>query len=409
MLDGSNSVNANIFPDKPKQQNKGSYAHELVYNNGIKSFEGFVKTQEASKNSSALKKIWEGFVWLAPILYLTSGALLMAGQKNRFLDSKIKDPLLKTVSSLIKRKTTDAKGLNAILETSAKKMLSAGCTFTNINGISAGIVCAQPSMILNNLINLPISFYISKTKKDLPYIQALQFFLGGLYTVGFAGELKNKSLTPSEQRKYNMEKFKKAFSLKSALNPAQRAFTVLEESFRMLGFIAVDHLLLIKDLFKLSLKLPEKLGKLISKTPETVADFIINPTDAVAVSANKIVDATNDLSKPHHELSQIGAFLVYISSLPLVLFMPKNPKLANNKLIQTLKAAAGITSNLTLFSLALHSKGVKNKVPVIGVPLSVIGSAKANNNFFVGMCNTGEGLNNVFFSEVAVNGLNGEK
>jgi hypothetical protein len=70
-----------------------------------------------------------------------------------------------------------------------------------------------------------------------------------------------------------------------------------------------------------------------------------------------------------------------------------------------LKAVGMSIANMAPFAIALNRDDLRGKAPLIGVPMAVVGMANSRNPFFVGMGHLGESFNDLFFSDVAVNGV----
>lgn len=301
------------------------YSHNTVFRAFIQP-KSNIKTENKKFNDT-----WNKVVNIAPILSLAGSLVMIFSGKNENL-SRL-----------------------------GQKILGAGTIFTSINGIGAGVITGQPSMIFNNVLMLPQSILLATAKNNFQrsIANALSVALGGLYTIGFANELENKSTKINNPRKYDFKNFK----LKN----------LPKELFNITKFTIEDHIKLLKEIPKIITNLPK--------------------------------DLTSDLTKPNADLSKFGALMSYIGALPILFLGSKNPKIVNSKFVQITKAIAMITANLTLFNIALQRKDIKGKAPLLGVPLTVIGTALAKDSFTVGLSNLGEAIDNVFFSDMAANGL----
>jgi hypothetical protein len=284
-------------------------------------------------------------------------------------------------------------------------VLASGRFFSAINGISQGIISMQPSMVLCNigqlLVTTPMFSIAGATQSQrLKTLAAsLDMFFGGLYTVGFATEIANKSKPENDPtvRVYDMSRLKQAFIPSSGMNIAQRASAIGKELVGMTVFAAQDHVDLVKNLVKDNTSIARSIAN-----PNTWRrkDEALYPDLETDSRFN-----VNDLAKPSANKSRIAAMLTYAGTLPIVLLNTRIPDIGNKFIPQLLKGGAMLTANLSLFTLALNRDDWKGRAPLLGVPLSVIGNAKANNDFFVGIGQIGEAMNNLFFSDMAVNGL----
>jgi len=326
---------------------------------------------KAASPPSPLLAVWRRFLLTAPVIGLTGGVLMVTHSLPKSLRTKIIPPQLDT-------------GVQNL----GRKLLGGSVLLRSIGGISAGIVSGQPNMILGNLVQTGAAGILafSKSKAVQNLATSLEMLLGGLYTVGFANELKNKDPnTPaSEIRKYDMSHLKSLFRPGNPLTWTQRAKGTAQELGHMTAFAATDHVLLVKNVVN------------ALRQAGTAQTSQVTPRE----KAEQWVKAPSALK------SQIAALFFYMGSLPIVFLTRRNPKIGEKKVIVALKGLGMIIANAAPFAIALNRDDFRGKAPLVGVPMAVLGMANSKNPFYVGLGHLGESFNDVFFSDVAVNGVN---
>ncbi|MEB3287236.1 MAG: hypothetical protein VKJ04_07005 [Vampirovibrionales bacterium] len=357
--------------------------------------EAEAKTPEKSKNKL------EKFVLLGPALMLAGGLSWILKDRN-----KLFNPVLK----LLKKEALPKipKGAET-LEKTGKILLASGSGLLSLNGISAGVVSDQPSMVVSNIIQLIPSILIGFVKKDhlKNFAASLMMLTGAMYTTGFANELKNKEdATPAnEVRRYDMTRFKSVFDQKNQAGLFAKAGIAFEELGKMFFFTAVDHAKLLPNAYH---NLTQHFAT--AKAPQFIPAGQNTPAHFAAVPQKRQSGQTFDdlkawINKPTADKSQVAAIFMILGALPIVLFTHRKPDIGNSALVKTLKTIGMAFGNLSLFSIAIHRDDIKGKAPLLGIPLSVFGMGSSTNGLRIGMGYTGESINSLFFSDVAVNGV----
>lgn len=335
---------------------------------------------KTEKQPSDLAKAWKKFVLFAPIVgFLGSGTLIL-GAKTSLLN-----PILKVVG----RAPLPVTAADQKFKNIGQKSLGIAVLLKSLGGISAGVVSGQPSMIWGNLIQLiPSGILAFKKSNHLQnFATSMEMLLGGLYTIGFANELKNKDpgTAPDKIRRYDMTRLKSIFNHSTQLSMEQRFTGLLSTLGSMAAFTIQDHVLLFKDLGK---KLFNHQSKRPEEKEQTLKEKLSNWT-----------------KQPSAIKSQLAVLFFYMGTLPILLLTRKNPKIGEKRSIVALKAIGMSIANAAPFAIAMNRDDLRGKAPLIGAPMAVIGMSNSRNPFFVGLGHLGESFNDLFFSDVAVNGV----
>lgn len=310
--------------------------------------------------------------------------------------------------------------------------LGAGGALLGANGILAGVTSNQPSMITGNILQFIPSailmalslgtkrFSGAKAETLRNIAVSATMATGGIFTLGFANEIKNKdpNTLNGSMTSYDMSRFRSLYSRDSNISFGERVIGITTELSKMFAFTIADHARLLKNL---------------------PADF----RHVASVFRNHSSEHPNDsklkewLTKPSADKSHIAALFFYLGALPVLLFSHKVPhvtqsrlfksaaeklpvsitqaplfksmtkpvnEIAKGKTVTALKWIGMLMANLSLFSIALNRDDLKGKAPLLGVPMAVFGMASGK-QFFQGMGNVGESVSNLFYSDMAVNGL----
>lgn len=356
---------------------------------------GATKESDAEE-ASAFKR---AFVLVGPILGFLGGLMMMGSHRYGKFDKRMKTPLKDVLVG--KEKSVDS--LNESLKKYGKWLLGIGNGFVSINGLMAGLQSGQPGMLVNNLFMLPTSLWIARAQSNLSLgiAHTIAIFLGGMYTMGLANEFPSALDPDKEPIKYDMSNLQEALSLSSDMSIGDRVGTAVRDFFGMMKFVGGDHIRLIKSVSATAFALLKGAIKGAGNIPEIAS----NPGGLVDAITEK------DFTQPYQELSYLSMFCAYLSTIPLVFtYLTKgNNELAlkivqNHPAMQLLRAGTMTFSNVALFNLALHRKDLLGKTPLLGVPMSIMGTAMSNSPFYVGLTYVGENMNNLLFSQVAVDG-----
>lgn len=343
---------------------------------------------EEQKESSTLAKAWKKTILFAPILGFIASSALITKSLPKGFKTGIVNGTLKAAghSPLAADKIDDG------LKNFGQKFLGFAVLLKSLGGISAGIVSGQPSMIWGNLIQIiPSGILAFKKSNSMQNLAtSMEMLLGGFYTIGFANELKNKDpkTAPDQIRRYDMTHLKSLFNRDNDLSMEKRLSGFVGELGRMAAFTIKDHVLLIKDL--------EQTVAQMFRKKETPSD---QPQPTFKA---KLEQWTKE---PSASKSQLAVLFFYLGTLPILLLTRKNPKIGEKRSIIALKAIGMAIANLAPFAIAFNRDDLRGKAPLIGAPMAVIGMANSRNPFFVGMGHLGESFNDLFFSDVAVNGV----
>lgn len=311
---------------------------------------------------SAAKKL---VVSLAPALSLLGGVALLGAS----LGARLPLPISKSAWRTLKPG----------LEKGGTAAVSAALGFGALNDAIAGVTTQQPSMIAAGALQVIPAAMMVGAKSNATKAMAFNLWtlLAAVWTVGFANDMANKHHSKHQEptRAYDMTTFKSVFDTQSQAPISQRLGTLAKEGAKMSAFIAGDHVHLAKSL--------------------------LNGTSAPT--------SLKGLFEPSTAISRASVLLTYAGALPLLVKGLKNPNLlVHSRLANVcdgLKMGALALANLSYVNLALHRQDWKGRAPLLGVPLTVIGTSTAHNNRLIGMSQLGEGLNSLFFSDVALKGL----
>lgn len=340
-------------------------------------------------NTSVLAAAWKKVVFLAPVLGFIGSSALIA----KSLPKGMRDGIVKTAFKAIGRDSMRMGRSDERLRAFGQKTLGFAVLLKSLGGISAGIVSGQPSMIWGNLIQIiPSGILAFKRSNALQnFATSMEMLLGGLFTLGFANELKNKDArtAPGEIRRYDMSRLKSLFQPGQNLTFKNRLEGLLNEMKRMARFTAQDHIQLVRDLSQKSEQLLD--GKRGNPPERSNNSF-----------QGRLLDWAG---QPSAAKSQVAVLFFYLGTLPILLLTRRNPKIGEKKSIVALKATGLAIANLAPFAIALNRDDLHGKGPLIGAPMTVIGMANSKSPFFVGLGHLGEAFNDLFFSDVAVNGV----
>jgi hypothetical protein len=185
-----------------------------------------------------------------------------------------------------------------------------------------------------------------------------------------------------------MTRLKSLFKRNTDMTLGERFKGFLGSMGSMAAFTIQDHVLLIKDLGNKAIQLFRKQDKSAGQ-PE--------------LSFKGKLDQWT--KEPSASKSQLAALFFYLGTLPIMLLTRKNPKIGEKFHVVALKFIGMSIANLAPFAIALNRDDLRGKAPLIGAPMAVLGMANSRNPFFVGMGHLGESFNDLFFSDVAVNGV----
>jgi hypothetical protein len=346
------------------------------------------KQPAEEKESSTLSTAWKKTILFAPILGFIASSALITKSLPKGLKQKLVNGTLKAAG----RTPLPIDKIDNGLKNFGQKFLGFAVLLKSLGGISAGIVSGQPSMIWGNLIQIIPSGILAFKKSNAMQNLAtsMEMLLGGFYTIGFANELKNKDpkTSPDQIRKYDMTHLKSLFDRKNDLTVEKRLTGLLGELGHMAAFTIEDHILLVKDL-------GQKAIQAFSKKEAS-------PDEPQPTFKSKLEQWTKE---PSASKSQLAVLFFYLGTLPILLLTRKNPQIGEKRFIIALKAIGMAIANLAPFAIAFNRDDLRGKAPLIGAPMAVIGMANSRNPFFVGMGHLGESFNDLFFSDVAVNGV----
>jgi len=325
------------------------------------------------------KKIWDGFILAGPIFGLISAVALLA----KSAPFGAKQSLVESAAKVLGVQTLSEKTMNRLAKIGQRSM-AFSWVMRSLNGIVAGLGEGQPTMILGNLIQLIPSIKLA-TKESASLRQLvlnMGVALGGLFTVGYAQSIKNKdpNTNPADIRRYDMSKLKALFDSKSGMSVLKRVSTLFSELVKMTGFAIKDHWIMVQDLVR--------SGKSI----------VNNDSETSRIDRLKTW-ATN----PTSGKSQASVLLFYLGAIPAVLIalITKKNAIWDNKLVMVLKGVAMLLANLAPFTIALNRDDLRGKASMVGAPLALLGTAISN----PGLAGLGDSLNDIHFSDMAVNGL----
>jgi hypothetical protein len=342
---------------------------------------------QTEKQSSALAKAWKQIILFAPILGFIGSSTLITKSLPNSVKTKIVNGALKTV----KRAPLPTEAIDSGLKNAGQKFLGFAVLLKSLGGISAGIVSGQPSMIWGNLIQiLPAGILAFKKSNAMQnFATSMEMLLGGFYTIGFANELKNKDpkTSPEQIRRYDMTRLKSLFNWSNGMTAGERFKGLLGTMGGMAAFTIQDHVLLFKDLGHQAIQLLRRQD---------------HSNGQQATFKEKMEQWTKE---PSASKSQLAAMFFYLGTLPILLLTRKNPKIGEKFHVVALKFIGMAIANLAPFAIALNRDDLRGKAPLIGAPMAVLGMANSRNPFFVGMGHLGESFNDLFFSDVAVNGV----
>jgi hypothetical protein len=132
---------------------------------------------------------------------------------------------------------------------------------------------------------------------------------------------------------------------------------------------------------------------------------IENAQETKASAQSNLSKLPRWLTEPTATKGRVASLLWYLGGIPILFLTRRNPKIGENPLLVGFKVAGQVLANLQLFTLALARTDLSGKAPLLGVPLSIIGNSLGKNDVFLGLGYAGEAANNLFFSDMAVNGL----
>lgn len=132
---------------------------------------------------------------------------------------------------------------------------------------------------------------------------------------------------------------------------------------------------------------------------------IENAQETKASAQSTLSKLPHWLVEPTATKGRVASLLWYLGGIPILFLTRRNPKIGENPLLVGFKVAGQVLANLQLFTLALARTDISGKAPLLGVPLSIIGNSLGKNDVFLGLGYAGEAANNLFFSDMAVNGL----
>ncbi len=325
-----------------------------------------------------LKKAWDTFILAGPAVSLLSGLLLLAATPVKRLNGT---PIEWAARSL-GRKAPES----ALIQRSAsigQRMMSSSYVLRSLNGIGAGLLSGQPSMIVGNLIQLVPSIKLAMSES--PSVRALVtnigIFLGGLFTVGFANELWNKNPnTPEDKiRRYDMQQLKDLFNASSDIKPLRRLTGLLSEMGKMTLFSVQDHFLMLGSMAKTAVRLIQ------GKPPEH----------------GERMSFTEWLKTPTAGKSRLAVLFFYMGSIPIMLLERKNPAIIQKPLLMALKGIGAVITAMAPVAIALQRNDMQGRAPILAAPLTVLGSIFSNS----GLSQFGEGFNDLMFSKAAVEGI----
>jgi hypothetical protein len=373
----------------PTQQQLGMPGYPLITGHSGESRQNSAEQpQEEKKPLSPLGKAWKQIILFAPILGFISSSALIA----KSLPMGVKSFMVNGTLKALGRPAVNQAKMDESLRAFGQKFLGFSVLLKSLGGISAGILSGQPSMIWGNLIQIiPSGILAFKRSNSLQnFATSMEMLLGGLYTIGFANELRNKDpKTPPEQiRRYDMTRLKSLFSRGSDLSAQDRLKGLFQTMKQMAVFTVQDHALLVKDLGR-------KAVHFASKNEDPAQE----PSQTLRARLSEWV------RQPSATKSQLAVIFFYLGTLPILLLTRKNPKIGEKRSIVALKAVGMSIANMAPFAIALNRDDLRGKAPLIGVPMAVVGMANSRNPFFVGMGHLGESFNDLFFSDVAVNGV----
>jgi hypothetical protein len=342
--------------------------------------------RQEKKDPSTLGKIWKNIILFAPVLGFIGSSTLIIKSLPRGFKTGLVNGLLKAGG----RAPVAAEKIDGQLKAMGQRVLGFAVLLKSLGGISAGVVCGQPSMIWGNLIQiLPAGILAFKRSNAMQnFATSMEMLLGGFYTIGFANELKNKDdKTPPEQiRRYDMTRLKSLFDWGNGLTLEKRLTGLFSEMAGMAKFTAQDHVQLVKDLWS-----------------KGIHGFSGNASER---SVQPLKDRLSEWAKePSATKSQLAALFFYMGTLPILLLTRHNPKIGEKFPVVALKFIGMAIANLAPFAIALNRDDLRGKAPLIGAPMAALGMANSRNPFFVGMGHLGEAFNDLFFSDVAVNGV----
>lgn len=367
-------------------------------------------------------------VLIGPMLGMAAGLLLVgAGLASR----------IPSVRKQLEAGMAHVPAFN-LLDQGGRGLQALSTVLVNLNGIVAGVVAGQPSMLLANLFQMRYArrLFTARNNDQLTVANFIQLALGGLYTVGFANEIsnqirKNREGEDAKGRVYNMSRFLSIFE--SDVSLPQKVVRLATEIPSMAWFVVMDHVNLLKDVARETQGAAKKLA---GGFGYVLTGKHADPDDTTAAPGfgARVVDTVKaglqQVSEPSAYRSRLAVLSWYIGALPVVLLgqrhianspvvkrllrMEHPEKLMSNRGLEILRFFGGIAANLTTFAVANNRSDWRGQAPVIGAPMSVIGTAiNAGNmytqDFWRGIGVLGEAINNLLFSEVAVDGLKVEQ
>ena len=218
---------------------------------------------EAGKPSSAPGKVWRQMILFAPTIGLIGSSALI----TKSLPTGIKTSLVNTVRRTVGRSSLKPGNIDEGLKEFGQKVVGFDIFMKSLSGVSAALVSGQPSMTWGNLIQIIPSGILAFKRSDVlqNFATSMEILLGGLYTIGFANELKNKDPhTRSNQiRRYDMARLTSLFKLDNPLSLKQRLMSLPQVLADMAVFTMKDHVLLFQDLGRQAQKLGQKAGQLL--------------------------------------------------------------------------------------------------------------------------------------------------
>ncbi|MBY0402976.1 MAG: hypothetical protein K2X66_03700 [Cyanobacteria bacterium] len=248
-----------------------------------------------------------------------------------------------------------------------------------VNDWVAGIRLQQPAMLAAGVLQAIPPILLARSSKNSTRALGINLWmlLCSFWQLGFINELQNsKTQNPNEKRVYSLEGIRQHFSSASPESLGQRLGGIAGELGKMGQFIVEDH----KSLFQLS----KSTGNHTSETWWKASNW----------------NASN--------LAKISVMLTYMGTIPC-LFMPKFfQKPVLDYATSLLRGSALILANLSVIQVAAKQDSIWAKAPLIGVPLSALGNAFSGHPWMMGLGRIGEGLNNSFYGELALNGLQNE-
>ncbi|MCA9841127.1 MAG: hypothetical protein KC475_03320 [Cyanobacteria bacterium HKST-UBA03] len=304
-----------------------------------------------------------------------------------------------------------AKTLKPALPTIAKATrgtLTAAFLFGALNDAVAGVTNKQPSMLLGGLLQfIPAAMMATATTNIKKSVSVNAWVLAaGLWFLGFANAIANQNISPNDprQRSYDMTRFQNALQPSSHWPLGKRLTTLTSELAHMLAFSVADH--------------------------KHFAHALLHPSNSPELDQHPSNRLPNNplyqrIFEPSPYVARLSVLFTYLGAIPFLFLGGKalrhaqTAKLASSTLAttarhrytgfiqtsNTLKTAALLLAELSLFKLALNRKDAVGKVPILGVPLTVYGVPTSHNPFQVAIGQIGSALNSFFYRDMALNGL----